>query len=126
MVMDVSTREAIHACQSDAVQIEFLAIEISQRGRNQSAIRLDRVAQREVVEPCNEIRELVIALKRMGQSVIAESEVESQPGRDVPVVIGITAIVVVDPVFACEELKLIVVRGVSKQEIDVRIAREIA
>ena len=82
---------------------------------------IERISQRCVVVCRNEVRKLVVSLKGVRQPVETKTEVESQPGNDVPVVKNVEAIVVLDPMFAREELELGEGRGIAEEEVDIRI-----
>src|SRR5258708_7107796 len=57
----------------------------------------------------------------MRHPVKPKAEVESEPGNDMPVVNAVEAVVVLNPMFATQILKLSEGRSVTKQEIDIRI-----
>ena len=57
----------------------------------------------------------------MRQPVETQAEVECQPGLDMPVVLDVEAIVVVDPVLAKQIVELFKGAGVAEQEIDIRV-----
>jgi hypothetical protein len=56
------------------------------------------------------------------QPVEPEPKIEHQPLGNVPVVVSIKAVVVVDPVFAGQKLQLGEAGGVTEQEIDIGVA----
>src|SRR5579875_1713270 len=60
----------------------------------------------------------------MRQSIEPQPQVQGQVGFYVEVVIAVKAVIVVDPVLACQVLQLREVRSVPQQEIDIRVAGE--
>ena len=60
----------------------------------------------------------------MRQCVEPKAEIESEPWKDVPVVKDVEAIVVLDPMFACQILELRKGSDIAKEEVDVRILGE--
>ena len=71
-----------------------------------TAAWIEGIRQSCVVVCRNEVRKLVKSLKGVGQPVETKAEVERQPRNDVPVVKEVEAIIVLDPMFAREELEL--------------------
>ena len=69
--------------------------------------RIERIARR------HEIRDQLVPFKGMRQSVKPQSEVECQTCSDLPVVIGVEATVIVDPVLAFQILKLSKARSIA-------------
>ncbi len=128
IVLDVSAGEAIDAGFLDAVEIKRARGSRESRERTgfQRAGRGDRIAQRGEIVRRNKVCESVVALKGMRQSVVTEPDVEGQPGSDVPVIVEIHPVVVVDPVFVVQELQLGKAGGVPEQEIDIRVAGKVA
>ena len=60
----------------------------------------------------------------MGHAVVAETEVQGQPWSDMPVIVAVEAVVVIDPVLAGEVLQLGEAGGIAEEEVDVRVMRE--
>ena len=59
----------------------------------------------------------------MRQCIVAYAEVERQPGKDVPVIVGISGVGVIHPVVGGQTLKLLITAGESQQEVCIGILR---
>ena len=58
----------------------------------------------------------------MRQRVVTQPKVEGQPRSDMPIVIAIKIVVIVDPMLVRQKLQLGKARSVSQQEIDIGIS----